>query len=565
MAAPLAVVSSPDCEGAAISKITILLNDVFDPAVAGSLYESVNDLKTNTKPEVIEAELLLKEGDEFTEFAAAESVRNLRQLGYLTNVSISVLADNNPSATCSVTVKAQDTWTFIPTFGYSSGTGQKTLSAGLSESNLLGLGKRAELLFREEDNRASTEAVYEDPRVFNGRHRFLGAIFDRQDGNREVFQYGLPYRTLLDLESWASAVDAADTLGRLWKNGDEEYLFGQQRTDVQLSYSYAIKRTADLIKRAGFGWHYIEDSFSQATASDFDNLSLDPDKVSNDPARLAANRRFSGPEFTYQVIEPDFISAQYVDRFERVQDFNLGREYLTSIMVAPTFTGSRNSTILGNANISQGLRTSDTSFVRGEMGVASRSASGEFANTLARTQVFGASGFSPTFVKDRPFGSHTIVGRFFLEYGDRLDEDRQLLVGSDNSLRGYAQKSFGGDKRLVLNLEDRINIASDVAQLVTVGAAAFIEVGGATYNSLGSLVRDQLYGDVGFGLRFAFPRSSGGRVFRIDVAFPMRSGPDGSNQWEPRLLFSGGQLFDGLLRSERVGADKSNVEVGVER
>lgn len=427
------------------------------------------------------------------------------------------------------------------------------------------MGKRAEVLFREQDKRSSIEAVYEDPRVFNGEHNFLGAIFARQDGNREVFQYGLPYRTLLDLESWTASLDTGDTLGRLWKNGNEDYLFGQSRTDLALSYSYALKRTPDRVKRAGLGWHYIEDSFRQANGSDYNDLNLDPDIVSNDPARLAASRRFSGPEFTYQVIEPDFISAQYVDRFERVQDFNLGREYSSNLMIAPSFTGSRVSTLLGNANLSQGHRLGDASFVRGELGLASRYAAGEFANTLARTQVFGASGFAPTFVKDRAFGSNTVVGRLVLEYGDRLDLDRQLLVGSDNALRGYAQKGFGGDKRFVLNLEDRMTIATNVGQVVSVGGAAFLDVGGATYNSLSSLVGDQLYSNVGVGLRFAFPRSSGGRVFRVDIAFPMRDGPDGSNRWEPRLLFSGGQLFDGLLRSERVGANKSNVEVGVER
>ncbi len=559
------VIAAPDCEGAVISSITINVTDIFDDTTQGAFYSQANSLKKNTEPEVIKAELIISEGEEFTDFAASESARNLRHLGYLSNVLIEAKKDAAPSDTCAVTVNVQDTWTFIPTFGYSSGTGQKTVSAGLSESNLLGRGKRAELLFRDEDNRSSVEAVYEDPRVFNGAHRFLGAVFSREDGNREVFQYGLPYRTLLDLESWTSSIDTADTLGRLWKDGEEDYLFGQQRADLELSYSYALKRTPDRIKRAGLGWRYIEDSFRQATASDYEDLDLDPDEVSNDPARLADNRRFSGPEFTYQVIEPDFMSAQFVDRFERVQDFNLGREYLTSLMLAPSFTGSRNSTLLGNGNISQGHRFGDASFGRGEVGVASRYASGEFANTLARTQLFGAHGFEPRFIKERPFGSHAFVGRLVLEYGDRLDEDRQLLVGSDNSLRGYAEKSFGGDKRFVLNLEDRITIASNIAQLVTVGAAAFVDVGGASYNSLSTLFGDQLYSDIGVGLRFAFPRSSGGRVFRIDLAFPMRDGPDGSNRWEPRLLFSGGQLFDGLLRSERVGAEKTNVEVGVER
>ena len=51
----------------------------------------------------------------------------------------------------------------------------------------------------------------------------------------------------------------------------------------------------------------------------------------------------------------------------------------------------------------------------------------------------------------------------------------------------------------------------------------------------------------------------------MDLAFPFRDGPDGTDDWEPRLLVSAGQIFGARLRSESLGPEKANVSVGVER
>ena len=151
------------------------------------------------------------------------------------------------------------------------------------------------------------------------------------------------------------------------------------------------------------------------------------------------------------------------------------------------------------------------------------------------------------------------------DYGSDLDRDRQLSLGGDNGLRGYKARAFNGDKRLFLNLEDRMHFADDVLRLVSFGAAAFCDIGGATYGELGRLISDDLYGDVGVGLRIAFPRSSGGQVLRVDAALPLRDGDDGSGTFELRLVFSTGQLFSSRLRTETIGPEKANVGIGFDR
>jgi hypothetical protein len=66
-------------------------------------------------------------------------------------------------------------------------------------------------------------------------------------------------------------------------------------------------------------------------------------------------------------------------------------------------------------------------------------------------------------------------------------------------------------------------------------------------------------------LRFCFPRASGGGVVRMDIALPLRDGPDGSQAWDPRVVFAAGQLFGARLRSEQIGAENASSGIGFDR
>ena len=100
---------------------------------------------------------------------------------------------------------------------------------------------------------------------------------------------------------------------------------------------------------------------------------------------------------------------------------------------------------------------------------------------------------------------------------------------------------------------------------MSLGTAAFVDVGAASSNSLGDLFSQDVYSDVGFGLRFCFPRASGGGIVRVDVAVPLRDGPDGSKAGEPRIIFAAGQLFGARLRSELVGPENAAAKLGFDR
>lgn len=548
--------------GKTVRSITVVIGEIFDEPNQTGFYRTANRLKISTKETVVRRELLVKEGQEYDQFKVEESIRNLRALGYLSNVEIIPKVDGD---VVDLEVRCQDTWTFIPTFGYSSGTGHNNMQAGLSESDLLGIGKRAEFLYREQDGRKGFEGVYDDDRVWGTSVSFVGGLFQRNDGHREVFELGKPFRSLAQKEAWTVSGDESDTVGRLWSNGDVRYIYRQKRGDFGARYTVAQGEPETTVRRFAIGYNYSEARFSQANQGDYDDLNLDPSDVSNDPAGLADNRRFSGPVLAYESINSDFISMDYIDRFERVQDYNLGATFSASAQVAPRFLGSRQDSALINANRAFGLRVGSRGFLRGEMGINSRLSSESLENTLARAEIKFYRSFLPSYLDDLYLGRHTFAANMFVDYGDRLDKDREFLAGSDNLLRGYEANTFSGNKRCGLNLEDRVHFIDDIYDLVSMGGAAFFDAGGASNRALGTLLTRDLYADVGLGLRLAFPKSSGGRTLRVDLAFPLRDGPDGSGAWQLRVVLQGGQLFDSHLRSESLGTERSNIVVGTDR
>jgi hemolysin activation/secretion protein len=124
--------------------------------------------------------------------------------------------------------------------------------------------------------------------------------------------------------------------------------------------------------------------------------------------------------------------------------------------------------------------------------------------------------------------------------GWNLDGAVQLAADGSNGLRGYKLHAFTGDRRLIMNLEDRILLTPEIAHLVQLSAAAFLDAGRA-WPTGNSFVFEDLGTDVGAGLRIGLPRASRQNIWRIDVAYPLRPDLTGRQAW--MLSFSSSQAF----------------------
>lgn len=552
----------PQLKGKIVRNIIIKLGDVFDESSSGFIYRQANNFKINTKEYVIFREVLLKEGEEFNEGLMAQSARNIRAFRFLRDVDIHPVEDGG---FVDLIVTAKDTWTIIPQVGFSSGTGNNKASIGMVEHNLLGYGKKVGAKYSEEDKRTSLETIYSDYRFLGTKNNFNAGVFNRNDGDIHFFGIETPFRSFDQKEAWSFDAYRGDTIGRLFNNANERYIFRQENININGRYSIASGDPEHEVHRLSFGYDYISDKFQQADQSDYNDLNLDPEEVSNDPSMLADDRIFTGPSLTYHFIEPNYISRNYIDRFDRVDDYNLGTEYSFSSLIAPEAVGSGKDTFLFSANRSGGWKFGNDAFLRGEIGYASRYDDDGASNSLYRGELKYFNVLGPKYIKELYIGKHTFAASIFMDYAEDLDRDRQFLLGGDAVIRGYKTRTFEGDKRMGINIEDRIHLIDDAFQLISLGAAVFLDAGGATYSPVGNIVTEDFYSDVGAGLRIAFPRSTGSQVLRLDISFPMRDGPDGSGQFEPRILLSGGQIFNSKLRSEVLGAERANIDVGFDR
>lgn len=530
-----------------IRNITIEVSDIFDEADLQLPYRLVNQLKISTKTKVVQRELLFKEGDVYDEFVVKESARNLRSLPFFREVTIT---PHVRGQFVDIEVRVQDTWTLFPFFGVSTGGGVNRQTVGISEGNLLGYGKKLEFQVSEEESRQKIEGLYDDLRFLGTYQRLTLGHFQREDGDRSVLYYGRPFLSLKDRNSWQTSVDTFDLAGRLYDAGEERYVYRQDRQQFGASYIIARGDVEKSINRYGFGYDYLSDDFSQATAKDFKDLGVTQTPMNSDPNMLADDRTFSGPTFSYLQVEPDFISLNYIDRFERVEDFNLGSSSFAKLQIAPEVLDSTRNTIITQLNQSDGLRFSSTSFLRAEASAQARADSHELSNFILQGRLKYYNALGAKYLSSIYIGNHTLAASFDLVSAEKMDRDYELLLGAGTGLRGYEIRAFSGQHRAVLNLEDRFHITENIFKLFSVGGAVFFDAGGISNNGIGDAITDGLYSDIGIGLRIGLPRSAGTTVLRLDLALPLREGRDGSNAFEPRFLITAGQAFSAGIFSD---------------
>ena len=120
------------------------------------------------------------------------------------------------------------------------------------------------------------------------------------------------------------------------------------------------------------------------------------------------------------------------------------------------------------------------------------------------------------------------------------DGEVQVEADGANGLRAYELHAFAGDRRIVLNLEDRFRFTSELLHLFVLGAAVFVDAGYAW--PPGTPVRfSDLRVDAGAGLRVGLPRASRHALFRLDLAYALRPDLRGRQGW--LVSFSSSQAF----------------------
>jgi hypothetical protein len=496
-----------------VGRITVRPLDVYSDAEAtrGALYGAADKLHIETRESVIRKFLLFREGEEYHPERLQETERNLRALHFLK--SASVVASAPHDGVVDVVVTTQDSWSIAPETQASNKGGGSTFGASLSETNLFGTGRSLALRWDKNVDRTRFGIDLQDPAVNSSHWNARVAYAVTSDGYDRLLHMRRPFYSFAT--PWAVDVtfQSLRQNDRRYASGFEVDRFRRDHLFGVVSFGRALDPNDSQANRVVGGLRIARDEFFRVSGE-----------------VVPESRDFHYLFVRYEHARNDFVKLNFINKDLRYEDFNLGRTYSLEAAVSPHVAGASGNTFFARACLADGFRTGANGFIVPSFTVDSRF-DGGVQNAVSTASV--------NYVQ-RYDGQHpsATVGRIAMTSGWRLDRDQQFFADGLTGLRAYRLHAFAGSRSVVANLEHRLYLGREVAQLLSPGIVAFVDAGNATYGGGAQLMK--LKTDVGIGVRVGLPRTPK-NLLRIDLAYPLNSEARGRRGM--LISFASGQAF----------------------
>lgn len=503
-----------------IGRIQIISQNVFNPAEAaqGWFYRAADALHIPTRDSFIRKVLLFHEGDILDMRKLAETERNLRSFVFIKSASITAGPPHNGIA--DVYVVTQDAWTTQPGGSFGSKGGVTTYSASFVETDLLGTGRQISFDYEKTPERITRAFQYQDPYLF--RPFWTGSLLyaDNSDGRQRQVKVFRPFYSFLAPWAGGGALTQLSQKDKIYQDGSVLSEFEQNHRERQISYGAALTASELAATRWTAGLDSYDDQFTA--------LSGDPSPVV--PGRREYRYLFA----TYEAVGNSYVTLNYVNRDSRYEDFNLAPRLYFKAAYSPSWLGAPDNSAYLETEGSGGLALGDNAFAQGDIDLRTRLDGG-----LQNAIISGFIGYARKFPNWRL--PQTFVGRLQFDRGWNMDKDIQFAADGLTGLRGYRLHAMTGDRRVILNVEQRFFSEREILQLISPGAAAFVDAGTAVPHGEG-LSWKQVRVDAGVGLRLGIARAGSNNILRFDFAYAFRPDPLGRKGWQ--VSFSSSQAFD---------------------
>ena len=486
-----------------IGVIEVVTNEVFDEPGEGltAPYRAANKVHVRTRDRVVLRELLFDTGDPINQELVEQTERNLRGLPFLRDARVETTpVDEDLDGhvdRVDISVTTWDRWSLSPRFDVRQIQNRTIWEMGASEKNLLGLGKAVTISHRTNLDRTTDQVVYEDRQVAGSNVGLIASLANLSDGDEQFFILDRGYLSLQD--PWAVSVGAGSfsRTDPIFEDGAEIGRLRHRGQWGDLELGRAVRRRGSHALRLHGAYRLREE------------------RVGND------GRDFGIVEIGLRSISHRFVRLTHVNQFERTEDINLGAEsYGTIGVAAPALGGNEAQAVFLAAGHTRGLSFRDDHFVLAGIGVGGRHEHGAWRNTLAAV--------SMRYLRKHAL-RHALVGKLQYRHGHNLDPEVQLLLGAETGLRGYPVRQYAGDRSLLLSAEERWFFADDVGQLLSLGAAAFVD-SGFVWPEAEAVDLADLKTGVGVSLLIGSNRLSSRGGVRVDVGYGL-SPVAGSAHW----------------------------------
>ncbi len=483
-----------------IDKIELIVNKVFEEGrkdVLGWTYRFGNKVHIRTREEVIRRELLFASGDILSKEALEQTERNLRALTFVRDARVETYPGED--GRINVRVITYDSWTLVPQVRFAKAANRIVWTLGVAEKNLLGCGKWVELSRRSDLDRDDTIFFYYDPRLAGSRTQTLVSYANQSDGSRGLFSMARPFFALSAGWAFGVRLEGFDQVDPLYEDGERVDDLRHVSKHGDFEAARAVLRSGPRAARL----HVAYRSHVDDVAGDL--------------------RDFGIFELGVSLEEHRFLKLDHVNRFETVEDFNLGYDAGAFVGVStPALGGEEGTSWFFNLRGRRGIEFSSAHFLLTGAAWNARYRRGGLENSLASLRLDYVA---------RQTRRWLLVGASEFLYGTNLDPEVQVRLGAEAGLRGYPVRQFVGNRSFRLTLEERFFVADDVAQLVSFALAAFVDTGFAWPEGQKMMAGD-LKTDIGVSLLLGRNRLAATTPgVRFDVAYALDP-IVGVNRWQ---------------------------------
>ena len=468
-------------------------HDVFDDAEAeaNGAFRVVNALRFRTRPQIVRRELLFHAGGPYDPVKIAETERNLRALGIFRDVRIDTVRLDGRLAAM---VETRDGWsTQLQLNGKSTG-GEFTWSAGLVETNFLGTATMVGAIYRDDPDRTAWTLRSRVNRPLGTTGRVDLLYDDRSDGQIAAWVIGWPFRALADRR----ALELVGEVGRprvlQFRDGIRVDSLERRISLHRIQGAHAPVAGPDGYLRVFVVGQIKREEYVRYA----DVGGVIPDSLTGVVG--------AGAEW----LRPRFTVLTHYNGFARREDVDLSTRVRLALWAAPSafgYAGSgagpalevRSGTALGSAILR----------IRVE------------ANALLMADRVDSG---------RVRGAMTVAGRVLPRQATLLhlqgEMRRGLPAGSEIDLghglgpRAFRSHAFTGTRGAWGTIEHRWFMWDELAGLLGLGVAGFVDYGGAWYVNQPA----RMGGDAGLGLLIGATRASGTNVGRVDLAYRFGDG-----------------------------------------
>ena len=494
-----------------VRDIRIVRQDVF-PVEGHWLARSANRFHPGTKNSVLQAALPFAVGDVIDQRVLKESERILRAKPYLHDARVFVRQICDEYADVDVIVR--DVWTLTPKLDFNRAGGDNEFAFGVSDTNLLGLGKEIDISYEHDDERKGVNVVFSDPNILGTRWAASAIVADNDDGHRYGLKVALPFYALDSRFSTGILLNDDKRDNGLYLLSDKIWEIGVETEDMRSFVGFSKGRTGRWIDRLIFGAAYRNEEFS------YPDLFPDPGP---------AERKFVYPYVAWQRIEDRFVNRSNLDRIGRTEDIGLGIRSYVELGWSDESFGGIGDYLVGRAFLSGRWYLADRHLLHMALEFNGRYEIEERFTDEAITTIVATYSWQHHQQWNLVLrGDYTVVRN--------LPVHRQLTLGGDSGLRGYPSRYQVGDRRHLFTLEERYYTNLIPFGLFHMGWAAFVDFGRAWYKDDAPTWVPDRTGDhfdtlvnVGIGLRLESIRTRGDRVVHIDIAKPLVDGPEVSS------------------------------------